>query len=102
VAALLPEDQRAVSVPIGPAGAPPLRIGDEVDLLAVLPTMSEVSEHSETEDGARAGPAFPIVERARVVDVGQDAVSVAVPALDAPVVAYAVTNGMVLVALAGA
>jgi Flp pilus assembly protein CpaB len=94
VAALVAEGQRAVSIPLGPTGAPPLRNGDLVDLLAVLPTMSEIAEATE--------PAYPIVERARVVDVGHDAVSVAVPTADAPSVAYAVTNGMVLVALAGA
>jgi Flp pilus assembly protein CpaB len=94
LAALIPEGQRAVSIPLGPTGAPPLRDGDLVDLLAVLPAMSEIA--------AAAEPAFPIVERARVVDVGNDAVSVAVPTVDAPSVAYAVTNGIVLVALAGA
>lgn len=37
VAALVPSGLRAVAVPVGPAGGPPLVVGDRVDVIAVLP-----------------------------------------------------------------
>ena len=99
-AALVPPGTRAVAVPLGPAGAPPVRVGDLVDVLVVTPT---------GPDGAGAGreppgrePAFPLVEQATVVDVADDAVTVAVPGDDAPRVAWALANGAVVLALAGA
>ena len=36
-AALVPPGHRAVAVPVGPTGAPPLTVGDLVDVLAVAP-----------------------------------------------------------------
>jgi hypothetical protein len=42
------------------------------------------------------------VEEARVVDVGEQSVSVAVPDVDAPRLAWTLTNGSVVLALAGA
>jgi Flp pilus assembly protein CpaB len=99
VAALVPAGQRAVAVALGPMGAPPLSIGDLVDVLAVVP----VAADGLADAGADTGePAFPLVEEARVVDVGEQSVSVAVPDVDAPRLAWTLTNGSVVLALAGA
>ena len=91
-AALMAPGERAVAVPLGPSGAPPLAIGDLVDVLTVVPA---------GVDPGREDPAFPLVERASVVDVTDQAVSVAVPEADAPRVAWALSNGAVVLALAG-
>lgn len=91
-AALVPAGERAVAVPLGPSGAPPLAIGDLVDVLTVVPAGVD----PDGED-----PAFPLVERAMVVDVTEQAISVAVPEADAPRVAWALSNGAVVLALAG-
>jgi pilus assembly protein CpaB len=91
-AALVPPGERAVAVPLGPAGAPPVVVGDLVDVVAVLPAGL---------DAGTEPPAFPLVERAAVVDVTDQAVSVAVPEADAPRVAWALSNGSVVLALAG-
>jgi Flp pilus assembly protein CpaB len=88
-AALVPEGYRAVAVPV--AGAPPLTVGDQVDVLAVLPPERAASDE----------PAFPLVERAVVVDVGDEGVTVAVPRPDSPRVAFALAQGVVVLALAG-
>jgi Flp pilus assembly protein CpaB len=99
VAALVPAGQRAVAVPLGPMGAPPLSIGDLVDVLAVVP----VAADGVADAGAGTGePAFPLVEDAMVVDVGEQSVSVAVPDVDASRLAWTLTNGSVVLALAGA
>jgi len=89
LAALLPADARAVAVPTGPASVP-LRRGDRVDVLA-------------TFDPPPAGqePTFPVAEAALVVDVGPEAVSLAVAAGEARRVAYAVAAGVVTLALTG-
>ncbi len=92
-AALVPPGARAVAVPLGPSGAPPVTIGDLVDVLTVVPTGL---------DGVDREPAFPLVEQATVVDVTDQAVTVAVPEDDAPRVAWALSNGAVVLALAGA
>jgi hypothetical protein len=47
-------------------------------------------------------PSFPLVEGAQVVDVGEQAIAVAVPEADAPRVAWVLTNGSVVLALGGA
>jgi Flp pilus assembly protein CpaB len=91
-AALVGPGRRAVAVPRAPVAAPPLSRGDLVDVLVVLPPDS---------DRGRDPPAFPVAERATVVDVGDDAISVAVPEDDAPRVAWAVTQGAAVLALAG-
>lgn len=100
VAALVPVGHRAVSIPLGPAGAPPVRLGDHVDLLAVVPAAGPAFPEHPAE--GEPAPAVPLVEGALVVDVTEQAVSVAIRQAQAPTVAYAVTNGIVLVALAGA
>lgn len=91
-AALIGPGRRAVAVPRGPVAAPPLATGDLVDVLVVLPP--------DTESG-RDPPAFPVAERATVVDVDDEAISVAVPEDDAARVAWAVTQGAAVLALAG-
>ena len=93
-AALVPPGARAVAVPLGPAGGPPLALGDLVDVLAVLPGGVDPGGDGEA-------PAFALVEGAVVVDVGEQAVTVAVPAADTPRVAWALGNGTVVLALAG-
>jgi Flp pilus assembly protein CpaB len=87
VAALLPAGARAVAVPTGPASVP-LRRGDRVDVLA-------------TFDPPPAGeePTFAVAEAAPVVDVGPEAVTVAVAPEEAKRVAYAVAAGVVTLAL---
>lgn len=87
VAALLPAGARAVAVPTGPASVA-LRRGDRVDVLA-------------TFDPPPAGeePTFPVAESAPVVDVGPEAVTVAVRPDEARRVAYAVAAGVVTLAL---
>ncbi|HKY66477.1 MAG TPA: hypothetical protein VJM49_08915, partial [Acidimicrobiales bacterium] len=89
-------------------GRPPLVVGDLVDVVVVLPV--DVPSGVPTGDGETGGaaddeaddPAFPLVERAAVVDVGEQAVTVAVPEDDSSRVAWAVTNGAVVLALTGA
>jgi len=83
VAALVPEGWRAVAVPTSASGfgppAPPVTVGDRVDLLAP-----------------------DVVASGVVVAVGDDAVTVAVPARDAPAVADAAATVAVTLALRGA
>jgi Flp pilus assembly protein CpaB len=93
VAARVPDGERAVAVPATRDGRPPLQVGDRVDVVAVVATPGE-------PDGSV--PAAPLVGDALVVDLGDEAVSVAVPSDEAPTLAYAVTQGTVVLALAGA
>jgi Flp pilus assembly protein CpaB len=87
VAALLPAGARAVAVPTGPASVA-LRRGDRVDVLA-------------TFDPPPAGeaPTFAVAQAAPVVDVGPEAVTVAVAPEEALRVAYAVAAGVVTLTL---
>jgi Flp pilus assembly protein CpaB len=97
VAALVPPGHRAVAIPIGPLAAPPLTVGDLVDVLAVVPVLAE-EQARQPEDQ----PSFPLVETAVVVDVDEQSIAVAVPEADAPRVAWVLTNGSIVLALAGA
>lgn len=124
-AALVPAGHRAVAVPVGPGGMPPVAVGDLVDVLAVLPlgsgldiangtdppddsalddsTADDYTAEASTPTGGDGGaPAFALVAGATVVDVAEQAVTVAVPEPDAPRVAWALSNGAVVLALAGA
>lgn len=105
VAALVPDGHRAVSVPDGQPATPPLQRGDMVDVLVVLPAAGGIPGSAGAgppEDGfARDEPAFPLVSGALVIDVSEQAVTIAVPRDDAPRVAYAITNGVVVLALTG-
>ena len=87
LAALLPDGGRAVAVPTGPASVA-LRRGDRVDVLA-------------TFDPPPAGedPTFAVAQAALVVDVGPEAVAVAVQPEEAVRVAYAVAAGVVTLVL---
>lgn len=106
-AALVPDGHRAVAVPLGPTGAPPLQVGDRVDVLAVTgsdpgPGAGPVPTGPAGRDaGGGAGPAFPVVEGARVIHVDEEVVTIAVPTGDAPRVALAVTRALAVLALAG-
>jgi Flp pilus assembly protein CpaB len=101
VAALVPAGERAMAVPVGPAGVPPLAVGDLVDVVTVTPGDATAPAEGASDDGS-GDPAFTLVERAAVVDVAEQAVTIAVPDRDAPRVAWAVANGAVVLALAGA
>ena len=91
VAALLPPGTRAVAVPNG--GAPlPLVAGDHVDVLATFDPAGSPA--------AGADPTFPVARGALVVDVGDDSATVAVGPHEAARVAFAVTTGVVTLALA--
>ena len=83
VAALLPAGTRAVAVPASASTAPPLHRGDVVDVLASFDDQ----------------PVLAVAVGAPVVEVGEDAVTVAVRPDEARSVAYAVANGTVTVAL---
>lgn len=96
-AALVPPGSRAVAVPTGPGGRPPLRRGDRVDVLATFPPADVHGEGAAEEQ-----PTFAVAADALVVDVAEDAVTVAVPADDATRVAFAVTTAAVTLALSGA
>jgi Flp pilus assembly protein CpaB len=92
VAATLPSGTRAVAVPTAPGTAPPVEVGDRVDVLvAVAP------------DAAGGGPpGFAVATDALVVAVADDAVTVAVERSEAPRVAAALGMGAVTLALVGA
>lgn len=87
VAALLPPGTRGIAVPTGP-GSLPLEVGDVVDVLAT------------TGEGV-VPPTVTVADATVVVDVGEGAVTVAVPRDQAPQVAYAVATGLVTLALVG-
>lgn len=91
LAASLPPGTRAVAVPVEPGLAPPLEVGDAVDLLVTV--SSEV-----VGDGP---PGFVLAHAAPVVAVDEAAVTVAVPPNVAPKVAVALSTGAVTLALTG-
>lgn len=91
VAATLPPGTRAVAVPRDPSTAPPVTVGDRVDVLVALPA-----------EAAGAGPpGFALATGALVVAVKEAAVTVAVPRDAAPRVAVALGQGAVTLALIG-
>jgi hypothetical protein len=77
-----------VALPADPSVTPPLEAGDRVDVL--------VSVDPTAVSGA---PTFVLAPGALVLDVGELAVTVAVPASDAPRVAFAAASGSVALAL---
>lgn len=90
IGALLDAGQRAVAVPTG-GMSPPLRVGDVVDVLATF----------DPDAAAGKDPTFAVAEGATVLAVGDDAVTVAVSPAGAARVAYAITAGVVTLALSG-
>ena len=90
VAGLLPPGTRGLAVPDGGTG---LRLapGDVVDVLATFPP----------EAASDREPTFAVADGAVVVDVVEDAVTVAVGEAEAPRVAFALTQGVVTLALSG-
>jgi Flp pilus assembly protein CpaB len=88
-AALLPAGFRALAVPSGPGGRPPLDVGDHADVLVTL------------TDVDAGGESVVVASAALVLDVDEsaDTVTVAVPATDAPALASAIATGAVTLAL---
>ncbi len=96
-AALVPPDSRAIAVPSGPGGRPPMRAGDRVDVLATV-----AYERASGDGHASDEPPTFLVAAAAVVvavDDGADIVTVAVPASDAARVAHAVATAAITLAL---
>jgi Flp pilus assembly protein CpaB len=88
-AALVPEGWRALSVPVLDAPLP-ARPGDRVDVVAAFdPTLVE------------RDPSLVVAADGVVVDVADDAVTVAVPRSRITQVAFALANGIVTLALVG-
>lgn len=90
VAALVPAGHRALTVPVDPAGLA-LQVGHRVDVLATFEAAG---------DGAgEEAPTFPVATAALVVDVADEAVTIAVPPAQAARVAFALARGTVTLAL---
>jgi len=89
-AALLPAGKRGISVAAGPAAARLVK-GDTVDVLATF--------DPATPEGAGKEPTFPVAVAASVIDVGGEAVTIAVDPEEAKRVAFAVAHGAVTVVL---
>ena len=88
-AALVPEGWRAVSIPVVDAPLP-ARPGDRVDVVAAFdPTLVE------------RNASLVVAADGLVVDVADDAVTVAVPRSRVTEVAFALANGIVSLALVG-
>jgi Flp pilus assembly protein CpaB len=100
-AALVPAGHRAVAVPVAATGAPPLGVGDAVDVVTVVPSTG-AGPPVAGPAGRSDDPAVTLADRAAVVAVDDRTVTVAVPERAAPRVAWAVANGAVVLALAGA
>jgi Flp pilus assembly protein CpaB len=92
LAALVPRGSRAVAVPVGP-DALHLKTGDLVDLLATLEPAAAGGSGNE--------PTVVVAESAVVLEVGEQSVTVAVPAAAVSDVAYALASGTVTLALRG-
>ena len=93
-------DARALAIPTT-AATPPLHRGDHVDLLASFdvsdaPGRTDITPRGPSVDSA---PTFPVARHATVLDVGHQAVTVAVTADEAPRLAYALTHGAITLAL---
>lgn len=91
LASSLPAGTRAVAVPVEPGSAPPVEVGDAVDLLVTV----------APEVAGDGPPGFVLARTAPVVAVDDAAVTVAVPADVAPKVAVALSTGAVTLALTG-
>jgi Flp pilus assembly protein CpaB len=92
LAATMPPGTRAVAIPLEPGLAPPLTVGDRVDVLVALPA----------EAAGDGPPGFVVAADVPVLAVSDAAVTVAVAPATAPRVAVALGAGAVSVALVGA
>ena len=88
VAAALPPGTRGIAVPVGGA-ALPLEVRDLVDVLVTFAP-------DTVGDGE---PTFPVARSASVVNVGEEAVTLAVTEKEAARVAFALTAGVVTLTL---
>jgi len=89
-AALLPPGKRGISVAAGPAAAK-LSKGDVVDVLATFDPASPEAAGKE--------PTFPVAVNSQVIEVGAEAVTIAVDPEEAKRVAFAIAHGAVTVVL---
>ena len=89
VAARLPSGTRAMAIPVEPGTVPELELGDRVDVLVAL----------ASEAAGDGPPGFALATDALVVDVDEEAVTIAVPADVAPRIAVAFGAGAVTLAL---
>jgi Flp pilus assembly protein CpaB len=100
-AGLVAPADRALTVPVGSV-APPVRVGDHVDVLATPVPGAVPSDDSGRGTGAPGAVAARVVVRsALVVATGADGVTVAVPAEQAPALAAAIAGATVTLALTG-
>lgn len=90
-AARLPVGTRAMAVPVDAGTVPRLVVGDRVDVLVAVPPEAAVG----------GPPGFVLAEAVLVVDVTEQAVTVAVGRDDAPRLAVAFGQGAVSLALVG-
>jgi pilus assembly protein CpaB len=101
VAALVPPGMRAVAVPVDDAGLH-VALGDAVDVLATFDTSSP-SSSSSSSPSVRADdtpdPTVVVAAGAPVLEVASGAVTIAVPADDAPRVAFALARATITLAL---
>lgn len=88
VAAALPPGSRGIAVPAG-GPALPLAVGDLVDVLVTF-------DPDTVGDGE---PTFPVARSAAVVNVGEEAVTLAVTEQEAARVAFALTAGVLTLTL---
>jgi Flp pilus assembly protein CpaB len=93
LAARVPPGQRAVAIPREPGTTPDLEAGQRVDLIVVLPP-----DASGVDSGP---PGLVVAAGAVVVDVAEEATTIAVDEEDATRVAVALALGVVTLALAG-
>jgi Flp pilus assembly protein CpaB len=89
IAALLPGGTRAVAIPVEAGTAPPLQVGQLVDVIAV----------TAADEASGSAPGFVLAADAPVVEVGEQAVTVAVARELAPRIAVALAGGAVSLAL---
>jgi Flp pilus assembly protein CpaB len=91
-AALLPDGARAIAVPSGPGGRPPVSPGNTVDVLA---TFEAVATDGTTTTELVVADALVVA-----IDREADTVTIAVAADDAPRLAEAVVRARITIALA--
>jgi Flp pilus assembly protein CpaB len=91
VAARLPPGSRAVAIPVEPGTTPPLSVGDRVEVLVALPP----------EAAGGGPPGFSLATDVPVVEITDEAVTIAVDEAVAPRLAVAFGQGAVTLALLG-